>query len=579
MKRFSEWVRREKHGPAAIVLVAALLLVAGLWIMSQSERSYRTDQVRGAQVQADILAASVIAPLDFGDRLAAQEAVDALRVNPQLQVAGIYDAKGALFAGYRRDGQPLPSVAGEIGRGERDTAQAVMPAMRDGQRIGTVYLRNAIEPLSRRLSRYAMIALLLFMTTLVLAVVAVAHAALSRANRELEDHARSLAEANSELQVQMDERTRAEEQLRQSQKMQALGQLTGGIAHDFNNMLTVIQGSADILRRATLADDKRLHFASAIAETASRATALTSQLLAFARRQPLSPVPLNLNDRVRGMVPLLDPLLGATIAIRLELADGLHAVEADPAQLEAAILNVVANARDAMPDGGEVTIKTRNVSAEDSGGLGNAVMLSIRDNGAGFHPAIKDRAFEPFFTTKSVGKGTGLGLSQVYGFVTQSGGEVNIESVPGKGAEVILTLPASSRQVVADLGVPKTSAARVAGRILLVEDNPQVGAFAETLLSELGHQVVRANNGIEALKLTDAGASYDLVFSDVVMPGMGGLELAGEIRQRRPDVPIILTTGYSDRIASAGSQGHVIIPKPYRLETVADALERALAGA
>ena len=571
-------IQRDKYGPIAIGGVAALLLLAGFWIFAQGERGYRADRSREGDIQAQILAASVVAAVDFGDRIAAKEAVDALRVNPQLLAAGVYDDAGKLFAGYGRPGHSLPPAAAKIGAAPRNVTQSIMPIIRDRERIGTVYLSNAVEPLSRRLSRYAMIGLLLFMATLVLAVAAVAQAALRRANRELAQQARSLAEANRELQVQMDERTRAEEQLRQAQKMQALGQLTGGIAHDFNNMLTVIQGSADILRRPSLLDEKRVHFASAIAETASRAAALTSQLLAFARRQPLSPVPLNLNARISEIAPLLAPLLGAMIKVHLDLADELDAVEVDPAQLEAAILNVVANARDAMPEGGEVTIRTRNVSPEESGGLGHAVMLSIKDSGTGFHPHIMERAFEPFFTTKSVGKGTGLGLSQVYGFVTQSGGDIRIDSAPGKGAEVILLLPASEHEHSGDLGVPKAAASRTSGRVLLVEDNPQVGAFAETLLSELGHQVIRAMNGLEALKLIDEGMDYDLVFSDVVMPGMSGLELAGEIKQRRPDVPIILTTGYSDHIAEAGSQGHTIIPKPYRLETIADAVDRALAA-
>jgi signal transduction histidine kinase len=485
--------------------------------------------------------------------------------------------QGALFVGYSRAAQPLPPALPTIGRRmDHHQTEAIMPVARGERRIGSVYLANAIEPVSRRLSRYALVALLLFMTLLIVAVLLVSHAALARANRELEGQARSLAEANSELQLQMDERSRAEENLRQAHKMQALGQLTGGIAHDFNNMLTVIQGSADILRRPSIADEKRMRFANAIVETAERAAALTRQLLAFARRQPLSPVPLDLNARIRAMVPLLDPVLGETVRIQLELGEGLHAVLADAGQLETAIVNIVVNARDAMPEGGTVTIRTRKVGGEEAGGLDRAIELSIADTGTGIDPAVRDRVFEPFFTTKSVGKGTGLGLSQVYGFVAQTGGEVRIAGAPGEGAELIMLLPPTETEPASSPARVDPPAPRATGRVLLVEDNPQVGAFAETLLGELGHEVLRATNGVEALQLTDGGAIYDVVFSDVVMPGMNGLELASELKLRRPGTPIILTTGYSDRIASAGAQGHPVISKPYRLETIADAIEQAL---
>jgi signal transduction histidine kinase/CheY-like chemotaxis protein len=578
MSRLRRFAETGRGVPLAASCIAALLLLAGLWIISQGVRSNRVDQAREVQVQAAILAASVTAALDFADQSSAQEAVDALRVNPGVQAAGIYDAQDILFAGYNRGEQALPSRASAIKASEPNLIRAFVPVLRGGTRIGTVYLAGAIEPLPRRLSRYALVALLTVMTTLVLGVLALAHAALSRANRELAEQAHSLANANSELQVQMEERGRAEENLRQAQKMQALGQLTGGIAHDFNNMLTVIQGSADILRRPAITDEKRLRFAEAIVETVTRAAALTGQLLAFARRQPLSPMPLDLNVRIRAMVPLLDPLMGETVKIRLELGEGLHAVQADPGQLETAILNIVVNARDAMPDGGTVTIRTRKVTGNEAGGLGRAIKLSISDTGHGIDSAIRDRVFEPFFTTKAVGKGTGLGLSQVYGFVNQSGGEVSIGGEPGAGAEVTLLLPPTDEALAESSASDQPAAARTTGRVLLVEDNPQVGAFAETMLGELGHEVLRATNGLEALELTEQGANYDVVFSDVVMPGMNGLELAGELKRRRPDIPIILTTGYSDRIAAAGSQGHPIIAKPYRLETIADAIEEALSG-
>jgi signal transduction histidine kinase/CheY-like chemotaxis protein len=561
-----------RRGLAIFVPLAVVaLLIAGLWIIYQGEQSYRQEQQRAAQVQAEILAASVTAALDFGDKTAAQESVDALRVTPQVQAAGVYDIWGARFAGYARTQALLPERLSDTRASDGTLVQATVPVMRSRTQIGTVYLAGAIDPLSRRLSRYAMIALLAVMTSLVLAVLGYGQAALGRVNR-------TLAGANRELQFQMEERSRTEEQLREAQKMQALGQLTGGIAHDFNNLLAVIQGSADILQRPGLSEEKRLRFTNAIIDASTRGALLTGQLLAFARRQPLRPEVLDLNHRILTMMVMLQPTLGPNIVISTQLEKALLPVEVDPGQFEAALLNIIVNARDAMPDGGEITIRTRNVSGVEAGERGQAVIISIQDSGCGIAPDQLERVFEPFFTTKAVGKGTGLGLSQVYGFAAQSGGEARIESEVGKGTLLTMLLPVSDKPlpVTPQAGEPVT-AKEPAGRILLVEDNEDVGNLAETLLGELGHAVVRARNGAEALRMTDGGAQFDIVFSDVVMPGMSGLELAGELKQRRPKVPIILTTGYSDRIAAAGSQGFPVVRKPYRMETLAVAVDEALA--
>jgi CheY-like chemotaxis protein len=355
--------------------------------------------------------------------------------------------------------------------------------------------------------------------------------------------------------------------------MQALGQLTGGIAHDFNNLLAVIQGSADILQRPGLSEEKRIRFTNAIIDASARGALLTGQLLAFARRQPLRPEVLDLNNRILTMLIMLQPTLGPNIALSTDLEEALLPVEVDPGQFEAALLNIIVNARDAMPDGGNITIRTRNVMAEQ-----RAAAISITDNGSGIAPDQLEHVFEPFFTTKAVGKGTGLGLSQVYGFAAQSGGEARIDSEVGKGTTLTILLPASDKRLHTGQQVERAAAAKEpAGRVLLVEDNEDVGNLAETLLGELGHAVVRARNGAEALRLADNGAIFDIVFSDVVMPGMTGLELAGALKQRRPKLPIILTTGYSDRIAAAGSQGFPIVRKPYRMETLAIAVDEALA--
>ncbi|MDO9488248.1 MAG: ATP-binding protein, partial [Sphingomonadaceae bacterium] len=419
--------------------------------------------------------------------------------------------------------------------------------------------------------RYGLVALLVIMASLVVVVLGVAHTALRGANRELSD-------ANAELQTQIVERANAEDALRQAQKMQALGQLTGGIAHDFNNLLTVIQGSADILKRPALPEDKRLRFADAIVQTAARAAALTGQLLAFARRQPLRPKVVDLNERVHAMTDMLERTLGARFMVRTDLAPALCPVEVDPTQLEVAVLNVVVNARDAMPEGGGILIRTREAGPEEIEGEGRGVALSVSDTGTGIDPETLTRVFEPFFTTKNVGKGTGLGLSQVYGFAKQSGGDVCMDSELGVGTTVTMLLPCTEKPLEKIADTAGLANVQRRGRILLVEDNDEVGAFAESMLAELGHAVVRARNGEEALASIEAGLPFDVMFTDVVMPGISGIELAKLVRGRRPHLPIVLTTGYSEQMARSGTEDLPVVLKPYRLDNLAKALDDAMAG-
>jgi signal transduction histidine kinase len=573
MRRLAHLPVRWSNAPQAIVAMVAFLLLAGIGIILQNEAAYRDLQAQEIRVQADILSASVTAALDFSDRQAAQQAVDVIRVNRQIRAVAVYDEGGALIAGYGRDGagpparyvDPLPPAGSAV--------TAAVPVISRGERVGTVYLAADPEPLSRRLTRYLVIGLLAVMAALVVIVLGVTQSALRRVNRALEERAGALVRANAELKVQVGERNKAEDQLRQAHKMQALGQLTGGIAHDFNNLLTVIQGSADMLRRPALDDARRVRYAEAVVQASSRAAALTGQLLAFARRQPLQPEIIEVNDLIRGMTDLLDRTLGERIEIRTILSPDACTVEADRAQLESALLNVAVNARDAMPDGGLLTIRTASGAETQSGRM---IALSVSDSGVGMDEDTLARAFEPFFTTKATGKGTGLGLSQVYGFATQSGGDVRIDSAPDRGTTVTVLLPCSgARSVRREEEQASALEARRSGRILLVEDNEEVGEFAEALLGELGHGVIRVRSGEEALAAALAGG-FDAVFSDVVMPGMSGLELADRLAQLRPDVPVILTTGYSDEIARSGAGGRPVILKPYRLETLAAAIDQAL---
>ncbi len=358
----------------------------------------------------------------------------------------------------------------------------------------------------------------------------------------------------------------------QAQKLQALGELTGGIAHDFNNLMTVIRGSADLLRRDSLSEEKRRRYLEAIIETADRAATLTSQLLAFSRRQALRPEVIDINLRLDALGEMLARTLDSKIDVRLELDSDLWAIEVDAAQLETALLNAAFNARDAMPDGGSLIISACNLPSSD----GDKVCIALADSGEGMPDEVLSRAFEPFFTTKEVGKGTGLGLSQIHGFTAQSGGETQILSVPGEGTTVRILLPRSLKPVVQskqkDCQLPR----RTGLTILLVEDNPHVLAFAEHLLTELEHEVISASGGEDALGLLRKTSGVDLLLTDVVMPGMSGVELANEARKLRPSLPVVLASGYSEEILERSGADFEILRKPFDGRSLNLALEAAL---
>lgn len=376
------------------------------------------------------------------------------------------------------------------------------------------------------------------------------------------------------------ERKKAQEQLEetraalvQSQKLQALGELTGGIAHDFNNLMTVIAGSADfLLRKPDLPDEKRRQYLEAIGETADRATTLTNHLLAFGRRQPIKPEVLDLNVRLDAIADMLSRTLGSVIHIQLDLQPGACRVEVDVAQLETAILNAAVNARDAMPEGGTLTLSTRAVRENGA----EFVALAIRDTGRGMPKDVLERAFEPFFTTKEVGKGTGLGLSQIHGFAAQAGGRAEIASEEGCGTTITFVLPRSEKDIAPAVPSGSMSDLPKGLRVLLVEDNPQVRDFAEGLLVDLGCEVVPSESGEEALELLETNA-VDLVLSDVVMPGMSGVELARRMRDLHPVVPVLLATGYSDEIVKRGSEFNVLA-KPFGAVDLSKAMAAILNG-
>ncbi|WP_444815560.1 response regulator [Stutzerimonas frequens] len=396
-----------------------------------------------------------------------------------------------------------------------------------------------------------------------------------------------LADANRELRAQIQERERVEATLQQMQRLEAVGQLTAGVAHDFNNLLTVILTSASFLQNdlqngAPL--ERSLRRLQYIRESGERGATLTSQLLAFARRQQLAPTAIDLNDTLVNLLSLLKSTLGGSVSIETDTqADIWHAL-VDPTQIEMIILNLAINARDAMADSGRLTLGTRNVvidqpaqRAEDPS-PGEYVMLSVADTGSGMSEAVLSKAFEPFFTTKEVGKGSGLGLAQVFGFAKQSGGGARIESREGVGTTVKVFLPRTSapRQ-------PEPASAASSGSaesnsqhcILLVDDDHSVREVTAQMLEDLGFTVIAADSGDDALQLLTQGAEVDLLLADFAMPGMNGGELARAVRVRHPELPVVFVTGYAE-LCELGLEGYSIIQKPFREEQLANKLQLAL---
>ena len=385
------------------------------------------------------------------------------------------------------------------------------------------------------------------------------------------------------LQLEAAKRREAEEALKHSQRLEALGQLTGGVAHDFNNLLTVIRASVDLLNRPQISEERRQRYITAIAEAVARAAKLTSQLLAFARRQTLKPEVFDIGDRMQSLRDMLATLLGSAIEIVTQLPAEPCLVNADAGQFETAIINMATNARDAMQGKGRIVFTVHAATnvpdtlAHLSGSHG-FVCIAVSDSGVGIPADQLGRIFEPFFTTKQVGQGTGLGLSQVFGFARQSGGEVTVMSEVGQGSTFSLYLP----RVPADRlprSLAPTTAPAVAGSgmsVLVVEDNIELGNFAADGLTELGYSITLVDNATDALtELLGDPDRFDVVFSDVVMPGMTGLDLAQTIRDRCIGVPIVLTTGYSEALSQGGAAGFDLVQKPYSIEELSRVLHQA----
>ncbi|MBP1179349.1 ATP-binding protein [Methylobacterium sp. PvR107] len=396
-----------------------------------------------------------------------------------------------------------------------------------------------------------------------------------------------LAEANARLLAEAAERERMEQDLRQSQKLEAVGQLTGGVAHDFNNLLTIIRSSVDFLRRPDLPEERRKRYMDAVSDTVDRAAKLTGQLLAFARRQSLKPEVFDAGERLRGVADMLDTITGARIHVSVEAPDEAALVRADVNQFETAVVNIAVNARDAMDGIGTLTMRViagqpMPTIRGHAGSRGPFVAISLIDTGAGIPDDILGRIFEPFFTTKVVGRGTGLGLSQVFGFAKQSGGDVDVASEVGCGTNFTLYLPevsdAPAEMPVTDREAGVTPSGE-GQPVLLVEDNLEVGRFCAQILEDLGYAPEWVVNAEEALERLGAdGAGFRAVFSDVVMPGMGGIELAKTLRIRIPALPVVLASGYSHVLAHEDGHGFELLHKPYSATQIGRVLRRVIAA-
>jgi signal transduction histidine kinase/ActR/RegA family two-component response regulator len=588
--------------PTVAVITALALLAGAVAVAWYLDRTYRAEKTAEVSVQAEILASTVTAALAFSDQQAGQEYVKALAINPEVVAAAVYDASGKVFVSFnRRRTDAVPDRAPvNPPRFEGNEVVVVAPVVQAGTTLGTVYLRTVMEPLARRVERYAVMGSLVIMGALLLAALGVAQRALTRANAELAGQGQQLATANASLIEQIEQREKAEEALRQAQKMEAIGQLTGGIAHDFNNLLQVILGSLERLDRrmtdpthAADATDRRL--IDAATRGADRAAVLTKRLLAFSRRQTLEPTTIDVNKLVNGMTDMLTRTLGPAVRISAVLEGGVWQVFADENQLENALLNLAVNARDAMPEGGRLTIATSNAVLPDSEAPmpqeivpGDYTMITITDTGSGMGKDVVAKAFDPFFTTKDIGHGTGLGLSQVYGFVKQSGGHVWIISEPGKGTSVRLYLRRHTAlaHVAGEAGddavpdpVPRADGSEM---ILVVDDEDDVRVATVEILRDLGYDVIEAPDGQVALRRLVQVPGIRLLLTDVGLPGgMDGVRLAETARHRHPDLPVIFTTGYAREAFAANrplTAGAEILRKPFTGADLARKLREVLDG-
>jgi signal transduction histidine kinase/ActR/RegA family two-component response regulator len=571
---------------AATVTGVWVLVAASIVIGVANENAYWLRRGDSLAAQAGILAGEVEPALVFQDAAAAREAVGALAADRQIEAAGVYDGRGRLIAHYARDSARTPPRAPAPGRGrEQGKSTVAALVLHENKPIGSVFLRTEAEPMTVLIGRHAGIVLLLLTAMAVLAILQTVQLALTRAVREGEARAESLRRMNLELEDQIHRREAAEEALRQAQKMETLGQLTGGIAHDFNNLLQSVQGSLDLIGRRPEDAARVRRLAAAGLEAAERGARLTAQLLAFSRAQKLEMRPLDLAAVAAHLGEILPSALGPAARVVFDLEDAPMPVVADVTQLEVAVLNLCINARDAMPDGGEVTVRTRRRWIDDDPELppGDYMLLSVSDTGAGMTPEVQARAFEPFFTTKKVGKGTGLGLAQVYGIARQAAGAARIDSTEGVGTTVTIYLPRIEQAAAAGPGLAEARAPQppvaTEARILVIDDDAGVRAYILEALETFGYAPMSAGDGPTGLRIL-SDEPVDLLIVDYAMPLMTGAEVARSALAMRPTLPILFVSGYAETEAleRAVSQPIRLLRKPFDSRTLGIAVQAALSG-
>jgi signal transduction histidine kinase len=566
-----------EHGPEprriAVVWVGAfVLLLAAAALASREEFVHRAEALQQAVAQTDVLAGGVSAALAFDDEAAMRQDLSALMRDPQVAAAGIYGPDGRQLALLPRPGaDPAPTRLIAVGVRHVHGRDVVTQAVAEqGQRLGFVYLQTAPEDLSEFVGRHTGLVILTALALLLLGFMTRAAARLARANLRL----------NEEIAA----RAAAEDALRQSQKLEALGQLTGGIAHDFNNLLQAIHGAFElILSRAT--DEKTVRrWAQNGLDAAERGASLTRQLLAFSRQQKLETKPLIVADALGRMDDLLARTLGPKVELVLDFDRDRVTVISDATQLELAVMNLAVNARDAMPDGGRLTIRTHIVQLTDDAVLppGRYVELQVIDTGAGMPLHVLRRAFDPFFTTKAVGKGTGLGLAQVYGVARQAGGDARIASTPGGGTTVSLLLREAIGAEAPPVRVAAPLAAAspdLAATVLLVDDDDAVRGVVRGGLELRGYKVLDAASGEAALAL--AGEHPEIAVIDYAMPGMDGAQTAEGLRRLLPRLPIILASGHADTAAVERALGGAatVLRKPFDIAVLSETMTRLLSAA
>jgi len=607
----------------------------------------RNELLQVASSMAEVVAANSTAALTFDDPSAAQKNLSSLRVRPSIVAACLYTPSGAVFSTYHRPdaaGDLLPPTPGPDGHLFSGSHLVLFrPVMLDGERVGTVYLRMELTELIQQQIRYAgMILLFLAGSGLVALLVAsrlqrivsgpilgladavrsasesrdysvrvpvqaedeigslsaafnamlgrieTDEAALLAAQRDLQAKVQDLEREVSEREEAEKALKLSEEQLIQAQKMEAIGRLAGGVAHDFNNLLTVINGYSELLLGEMGKDDPLRPTIAEIRHAGERAAGLTRQLLAFGRKQMVAPRIIDLNAVIESTRAMLRRLIGEDIALEATLDPGVMRVMADPSQVDQLILNLAVNARDAMPQGGRLSIETANVTLRESPGRspeilpGPYVAIRVVDTGCGMDAGTMAHIFEPFFTTKEVGKGTGLGLSTVFGIVKQCGGHISVESAPGRGTAFQILLPAVEP---ADEEVRRSSGtyrALLGGSetVLLVEDEAPVRGMISKILSAAGYAVLKAHDGPSALAVADAHkARIHLILTDIVMPGMNGRSLVEALIARRPGIKALYMSGYSDDVISHQGlleEGIPFISKPFRPSELASKVRSLL---